>query len=103
MGRNTTGETSQLDAEVKHHVLNTIGIEINNFDMRKRPIPIMQASDKNQIFRIPMGISNAYNVANGAQAILIDAGMKKKEKNIIAARGTSGYLWQAHTRERGGL
>jgi hydroxyacylglutathione hydrolase len=45
----------------------------------------MQADDKNQIFRIPMGTSNAYLVANKGHAILIDAGMKKKEKKIIAA------------------
>jgi hydroxyacylglutathione hydrolase len=53
--------------------------------MRKKPIPKMQASDKNQIIRIPMGTSNAYLVANKGHAILIDAGMKKKERKIIAA------------------
>jgi hydroxyacylglutathione hydrolase len=55
--------------------------------MRQRPIPTMKESDKNQIIRIPMGTSNAYVVANKGQAILIDAGMKKKEKKIIDALG----------------
>ena len=32
-----------------------------------------------------MGTSNAYLVANGAQTVLIDAGMKKKEQKLIAA------------------
>jgi glyoxylase-like metal-dependent hydrolase (beta-lactamase superfamily II) len=45
----------------------------------------MKQSDKNQIIRIPMGTSNAYLVANKGHAILIDAGMKKKEKKIIDA------------------
>ena len=45
----------------------------------------MKESDKTQITRIPMGTANAYVVTNGKQAILIDAGMKKKEKKIIDA------------------
>jgi hydroxyacylglutathione hydrolase len=40
---------------------------------------------QNRILRIPMLSSNAYLVANGKQAILIDCGMKKKEKKIVAA------------------
>jgi hydroxyacylglutathione hydrolase len=53
--------------------------------MRQMPIPIMQASDKNHIIRVPMGTANAYLVANKGQAILIDAGIKKKEQKIIEA------------------
>jgi hydroxyacylglutathione hydrolase len=45
----------------------------------------MQATEKNQIVRIRMGTSNAYLVAHKGHAILIDAGMKKKEKKIIVA------------------
>ncbi len=45
----------------------------------------MKESDKNQIIRIPMGTSNAYLVTNKGHAILIDAGIKKKEKKIIDA------------------
>jgi hydroxyacylglutathione hydrolase len=45
----------------------------------------MQQSGKNHIIRIPMGTSNAYLVANKEHAILIDAGMKKKERKIIDA------------------
>jgi hydroxyacylglutathione hydrolase len=44
-----------------------------------------QEIQKNQIIRIPMGTSNAYLVANKGHAILIDAGMKKKERKIIDA------------------
>jgi hydroxyacylglutathione hydrolase len=44
-----------------------------------------QESQKYQIIRIPMGTSNAYLVANKGHAILIDAGMKKKERKIIDA------------------
>jgi hydroxyacylglutathione hydrolase len=40
---------------------------------------------QNRIITIPMMTSNAYLVANGKQAILIDAGMKKKERKILAA------------------
>jgi glyoxylase-like metal-dependent hydrolase (beta-lactamase superfamily II) len=40
---------------------------------------------QNRILRIPLLSSNAYLVANGKQAILIDAGMKKREKKILAA------------------
>jgi len=45
----------------------------------------MKEKNQNRITTIPMMTSNAYLVANGKQAILIDAGMKKKEKKIIAA------------------
>jgi len=45
----------------------------------------MKEKRQNRILRIPMLSSNAYLVANGKRAILIDAGMKKKEKKIIAA------------------
>jgi hydroxyacylglutathione hydrolase len=45
----------------------------------------MKASDKHRIIRIPMMSSNVYVVANKRGAILIDAGMKKKEQKIIAA------------------
>jgi hydroxyacylglutathione hydrolase len=62
-----------------------ISITISNFNMRQRPIPTMKESDKNQIIRIPMGTSNAYVVTNGVQAILIDAGMKKKEQKLLAS------------------
>jgi hydroxyacylglutathione hydrolase len=85
MGRHTTGEIPQLDAEVEHHVLNTRGSEINNFNMRQRPILEMQANDNPQIVRIRMGTSNTYLVKNKGQAILIDAGMKKKQHKIIDA------------------
>jgi hydroxyacylglutathione hydrolase len=44
-----------------------------------------QEIQKNQIIRIPMGTSNAYLVANKRQAVLIDAGMKKKEQKVVAA------------------
>jgi hydroxyacylglutathione hydrolase len=40
---------------------------------------------QSRITRIHMLASNAYVVANGKQAILIDAGMKKRGKKIIAA------------------
>jgi hydroxyacylglutathione hydrolase len=46
---------------------------------------MIKESGKNQIFRIPMGTSNAYLVANKGHAILIDAGMKKKEHKVIVA------------------
>ena len=45
----------------------------------------MKKSDQNRIVQIPMMSSNAYVVANGRNAILIDCGMKKKEKKILAA------------------
>jgi len=45
----------------------------------------MKEKNQNRITRIPMMTSNAYVVADGKQAILIDAGMKKKEKKILAA------------------
>ncbi len=45
----------------------------------------MKKSGQNRITTIPMMTSNAYVVANGKRAILIDCGMKKKEKKIIAA------------------
>ena len=45
----------------------------------------MQENNQNQITRIPMATSNVYVVAKKGRAILIDAGMKKKEKKIIAA------------------
>jgi hydroxyacylglutathione hydrolase len=47
----------------------------------------MTGRDTNRIIPIPMGTSNAYVVANKGQAILIDAGMKKKERKIIDALG----------------
>jgi len=40
---------------------------------------------QNRITTIKMLSSNAYLVANGRKAILIDCGMKKKEKKILAA------------------
>jgi hydroxyacylglutathione hydrolase len=45
----------------------------------------MKEKNQNRITRIPLMTSNAYVVANGHKAILIDAGMKKREKKIIAA------------------
>lgn len=45
----------------------------------------MKESNQNQITRIHMTTSNVYVVAHGRRAILIDAGMKKKERKIIAA------------------
>jgi hydroxyacylglutathione hydrolase len=45
----------------------------------------MKETNKSQITRIPMMSSNAYVVANGKRAILIDAGLKKKERKILAA------------------
>ncbi|MDD5093964.1 MAG: MBL fold metallo-hydrolase [Dehalococcoidia bacterium] len=45
----------------------------------------MEAKFKSQIIPIPMGTSNAYIVTNGKQAILIDAGDRKKEQQIIDA------------------
>jgi hydroxyacylglutathione hydrolase len=45
----------------------------------------MGKRNQNRILRIPMLSSNAYLVANGKQAILIDCGMKKKERKILAA------------------
>jgi len=45
----------------------------------------MKEKSQNRITTIKMLSSNAYLVANGKQAILIDCGMKKKEKKIIAA------------------
>jgi glyoxylase-like metal-dependent hydrolase (beta-lactamase superfamily II) len=45
----------------------------------------MEERSQNRITRIPLLTSNAYVVTNGHRAILIDAGMKKKEKKIIAA------------------
>jgi glyoxylase-like metal-dependent hydrolase (beta-lactamase superfamily II) len=45
----------------------------------------MKQIDKTHIVRIPMGTSNAYLVANKGHAILIDAGMKKKEQKLLAA------------------
>jgi glyoxylase-like metal-dependent hydrolase (beta-lactamase superfamily II) len=50
----------------------------------------MNGSDKSHITRIPLGRANTYVVAHGGQAILIDAGIKKKEKKIIDA------LWRMH-------
>jgi hydroxyacylglutathione hydrolase len=45
----------------------------------------MKEQNQNRITTIPMMTSNAYVVANGKQAILIDCGMKKKEKKFLAA------------------
>jgi glyoxylase-like metal-dependent hydrolase (beta-lactamase superfamily II) len=45
----------------------------------------MTERNQNRITTIRMMTSNAYLVANGKQAILIDAGMKKKEKKFLAA------------------
>jgi len=45
----------------------------------------MKESDQNRIVQIPMMSSNAYVVANGRNAILIDAGMNKKGRKILAA------------------
>jgi hydroxyacylglutathione hydrolase len=45
----------------------------------------MKERRQHRILRIPMMSSNAYVVANGKQAILIDCGMKKKEKKILVA------------------
>ena len=45
----------------------------------------MKEKKQSRILRIPMLSSNAYLVTNGRKAILIDCGMKKKEKKIIAA------------------
>jgi hydroxyacylglutathione hydrolase len=45
----------------------------------------MKEKSQNRITTIPMMTSNAYVVANGKRAILIDAGMKKKERKILAA------------------
>lgn len=45
----------------------------------------MKKSDQNRIVQIPMMSSNAYVVANGRNAILIDAGMNKKGRKILAA------------------
>jgi hydroxyacylglutathione hydrolase len=45
----------------------------------------MKEQNQNRITTIPMMTSNAYVVANGHKAILIDCGMKRKEKKIIAA------------------
>jgi len=45
----------------------------------------MAAATRHWIIPIPMMSSNAYVVTNGKQSILIDAGMKKKEKKIVAA------------------
>jgi glyoxylase-like metal-dependent hydrolase (beta-lactamase superfamily II) len=42
----------------------------------------MAGRDANRIIQIPMGACNAYIVANNRRAILIDAGMKKKEEKI---------------------
>lgn len=45
----------------------------------------MNSYKKHKIVRIPAGISNSYLVINGEQSILIDAGDKKKENEIIDA------------------
>ena len=45
----------------------------------------MKEGRQNRITTIRMMTSNAYLVANGKRAILIDAGMKKKEKKFLAA------------------
>jgi hydroxyacylglutathione hydrolase len=45
----------------------------------------MKEPRQNRITTIPMMTSNAYVVASGRKAILIDCGMKKKEKKILAA------------------
>ena len=45
----------------------------------------MVERSQNRITRIHMLASNAYVVANGKQAILIDCGMKKRGKKILAA------------------
>ena len=45
----------------------------------------MKEPRQSRILTIPMLSSNAYLVARGRQAILIDCGMKKKEKKILAA------------------
>ena len=45
----------------------------------------MKERRQNRITPIRMLSSNAYVVANGRKAILIDCGMKKKEKKILAA------------------
>jgi hydroxyacylglutathione hydrolase len=45
----------------------------------------MTERNQNRITTIRMMTSNAYLVANGKQAILIDAGMKKKKRKILAA------------------
>ena len=45
----------------------------------------MAGKNTNRIIPIPMMSSNAYVVTNGKRSILIDAGMKKKGKKIVAA------------------
>lgn len=45
----------------------------------------MKEKRQNRITTIRMMSSNAYVVADGKQAILIDCGMKKKEKKILVA------------------
>jgi len=45
----------------------------------------MEKRNQHRILTIRMMASNAYVVANGRKAILIDCGMKKKEKKILAA------------------
>ena len=45
----------------------------------------MKKRNQHRITTIKMLSSNAYVVANGKRAILIDAGMKKKEKKFLAA------------------
>jgi len=45
----------------------------------------MKEPRQSRILTIPMMTSNAYVVANGKRAILIDCGMKKKEKKFLAA------------------
>jgi glyoxylase-like metal-dependent hydrolase (beta-lactamase superfamily II) len=45
----------------------------------------MAERDQNRILTIRMMTSNAYLVENGRKAILIDCGMKKKQKKILAA------------------
>ena len=47
----------------------------------------MVKRNKNRIIPVHMGSTNAYVVTNGGRAILIDAGMKKKEKKVIGALG----------------
>lgn len=45
----------------------------------------MQERENEQIIQIPMGSSHAYLVVNGQQAVLVDAGLKNKEQQVVTA------------------
>jgi glyoxylase-like metal-dependent hydrolase (beta-lactamase superfamily II) len=50
----------------------------------------MESRNQSQIVRVPLGRANAYFVISGAQALLIDTGIRRNEQKIVQTLGTLG-------------